>query len=80
MFLDNPQRPADELLHWYFNQVVLVNMRGAGESNLEHDFPLGFETVGNILSGPKSVERMEFELIRRLDAQAEIGHSEVAQQ
>lgn len=41
-------------------------MRGAGESIFEHDFPSGSDMIGNILSGPKAAERMEFKLFNRL--------------
>jgi len=43
-------------------------MRGAGEPLFEHDFPSGSDMVGEILAGPKAVERMEFELFSRLPA------------
>jgi hypothetical protein len=33
----------------------------------------------HILRGPRSAERMEFELFGRLTAQVEIGYAEVAQ-
>jgi hypothetical protein len=52
-----------------------VNMRGAGEPNFEHDFPPGSDIVGQILSGPKAAERMEFEVFSRLAAQVEIDSS-----
>jgi hypothetical protein len=71
-FLDNPQRPVDELLRWHFRQAILANMRGAGEPRFEHDFPLGSDIVGDILYGPKAAERMEFELFNRLAAQVEV--------
>ncbi|KAG9232165.1 HNH endonuclease-domain-containing protein [Amylocarpus encephaloides] len=71
-FLDDPQRPVHQLLRWHFRQAVLANMRGAGEPRFEHDFPPGSDIVGDILYGPKSVERMEFELFNRLAAQVEI--------
>jgi hypothetical protein len=48
-------------------------MRGAGEPVFEHDFPPGSDIVGDILRGPRSAERMEFELFGRLAAQVEIG-------
>jgi hypothetical protein len=67
-FLDDPQRPVDQLLRWHFRQAVLANMRGAGEPRFEHDFPPGSDIVGDILNGPKSAERMEFELFNRLAA------------
>ena len=54
-------------------------MRGAGEPVFEHDFPPGSDIVGDILRGPKSAERMEFELFGRLAAQVEIGYPEAAQ-
>ncbi len=71
-FLDNPQQPIDQLLRWHFRQAVLANMRGAGEPRFEHDFPPGSDIVGDILCGPKSGERMEFELSNRLAAQVEL--------
>jgi hypothetical protein len=69
-FLDNPQRPVDELLRWHFRQAVLANMKGAGEPIFEYDFPPGSDMVGDILRGPRPAERMEFELFGRLAAQA----------
>ncbi len=71
-FLDDPQRPVDQLLRWHFRQAVLANMRGAGEPRFEHDFPPGSDIVGDILDGPKSAERMEFELFSRLAAQVDV--------
>jgi hypothetical protein len=41
-------------------------MRGAGEPVFENDFPPGSDIVGDVLSGPKAAERMEFELFSRL--------------
>jgi hypothetical protein len=78
-FLDNPQRPVDELLRWHFRQAVLANMKGAGEPIFEYDFPPGSDMVGDILRGPRPAERMEFELFGRLAAQVEMDYSEVAQ-
>jgi hypothetical protein len=54
-------------------------MKGAGEPIFEHDFPPGSDIVGDILRGPRSAERMEFELFGRLAAQVEIDYSEVVQ-
>jgi hypothetical protein len=34
-FLDDPQRPVDQVLRWHFRQAVL------GEPIFEHDFPPG---------------------------------------
>jgi hypothetical protein len=73
--LNNPQRPADELLRWHFRQAVFANMRGAGEPIFEHDFPPGSNIVGDILSSPRAVERMKAELFGRLAAQVEIDYS-----
>lgn len=70
-FIDNPQRPVDQLLRWHFRQAVLANMRGAGEPRFEHDFPPGSDMVGHILYGPKAAERMEFELFNRLAGHVE---------
>lgn len=41
-------------------------MRGAGEPIFENDFPPGTDMVGEIMSGPRAGERMEFELFARL--------------
>ncbi|KAG9238857.1 hypothetical protein BJ875DRAFT_479915 [Amylocarpus encephaloides] len=71
-FLSHTERPVDQLLRWHFRQAVLANMRGAGEPRFEHDFPPGSDIVGDILCGPKSGERMEFELFSRLAAQVEV--------
>ena len=71
-FLKDPHRPVDQLLRWHFRQAVLANMRGAGEPIFEHDFPPGSDIVGDILNGPKSAERMEFELFNRLAAQVDV--------
>ncbi|KAI9772464.1 MAG: hypothetical protein M1840_000667 [Geoglossum simile] len=65
-FLNNPSRPIDQLLRWHFRQAVLVNMRGAGEPIFETDFPPGTDMMGEVLSGPRAAERMEFELFSRL--------------
>lgn len=67
--LNDPQRPAEQLLRWHFRQAVLVNMKGAGEPTFELDFPPGSDMMGRILKGPKAVERMEFELFSRLATQ-----------
>jgi hypothetical protein len=71
-FLDDPQRPVDQLLRWHFKQAVLANMRCAGEPVFEHDFPPGSDIVGDILHGQKPTERMEYELFSRLGAQMEL--------
>ena len=60
--------PPDKLLRWHFRQAVLTNMRGAGEPCFETDFPPGSDMMGEIMSGPKAAERMEFELFGRLNA------------
>jgi hypothetical protein len=44
---------------------VLANIRGAGEPVFECDFPPGSDITGEILSGPKAAELMEFELFSR---------------
>ncbi|KIW78778.1 hypothetical protein Z517_08617 [Fonsecaea pedrosoi CBS 271.37] len=67
-----PDAPIDPLLRWHFRQAVLANMRGTGEPHFEHDLPPGSDIVGEILRGPKSGERMEFELFSRLGAQMEL--------
>ncbi|KAE8453667.1 hypothetical protein EG329_009178 [Mollisiaceae sp. DMI_Dod_QoI] len=70
--LDDPQRPADQLLRWHFRQAVLTNMKGAGEPVFEHDFPPGSDIVGGILKGPKAAKRMEFELFSRMATQFDL--------
>jgi len=70
---DDPQRPAEQLLRWHFQQAVLVNMKGAGEPIFEHDFPPGSDIVGSILEGPKAARRMEFELFSRLATQFDLS-------
>ena len=62
-FLDNPSRPVDQLLRWHFRQAVLANIRGTGEPIFENDFPPGSNMVGEVPSGPKAAERMEFEFV-----------------
>ncbi|KAG9233330.1 hypothetical protein BJ875DRAFT_505463 [Amylocarpus encephaloides] len=71
-FLNNPQRPVDQLLRWHHRQAVLANMRAAGEPRFEHNFPPGSDIVGDIVHGPESNEWMEFELFTRLAAQVEV--------
>ncbi|PUU83146.1 hypothetical protein B9Z19DRAFT_1039877 [Tuber borchii] len=60
--------PPMRLLRWHFEQAVLTNMKGAGEPCFETDFPPGSDMIGEIMSGPKAAERMEFELFSRLNA------------
>ncbi|KAH0547708.1 hypothetical protein FGG08_000197 [Glutinoglossum americanum] len=67
-FLEDPCRPVDQLLRWHFRQAVFANMRGAGEPIFEYDFPPGSDVMGEITSGPKAAEWMEFELFSRLSA------------
>ena len=47
-------------------------MKGAGEPHFEHDFPPDSDIGGDILSGPKAAERMEFELFDRLAHQMDL--------
>jgi len=49
---------------------VLANVRGLGELVFEHDFIPGSDMVGEIMSGLKAGERMEFELFSRLTGQS----------
>ena len=65
-FVEDPRRPVDQLLRWHFRQAVFANMRGAGEPIFECDFPPGSDMMGEIMSGPRAGERMEFELFSRL--------------
>ena len=68
-FRQDPHRPVDQVLRWHFRQAVFANMREAGEPIFELDCPSGTDMVGEILSGPKAAERMEFELFTRLGVQ-----------
>jgi len=68
-FLDDPLRSVDQLFRWHFRQAVLVNMKGAGECFFVTDFPPGSDIMGQIMSGPRAAERMEFELFGRLNAE-----------
>ncbi|KAG0126285.1 hypothetical protein HOY82DRAFT_587332 [Tuber indicum] len=70
-FLKNPLRPDDQLLRWHFHQAVLVNMKGAGEPCFETDFPPGSDMLGQIMTGPKATERVEFEIFGRLNAKGD---------
>ncbi|KAI5850364.1 hypothetical protein DFP73DRAFT_539107 [Morchella snyderi] len=65
-FLEDPSRPVDQLFRWHFRQAVLANMKGAGEPIFECDFPPGSDMIGEILSGPRAGERLEFEFFSRL--------------
>ncbi|KAI5843787.1 HNH endonuclease-domain-containing protein [Morchella snyderi] len=65
-FLDDPRRPVDDLLRWHYRQAVLANVRSVGEPIFEVDFPPGSDMIGEILSGPKAGERMQYELFTRL--------------
>ncbi|RPA89459.1 hypothetical protein L873DRAFT_1721768, partial [Choiromyces venosus 120613-1] len=67
-FFHNPLRPIDQLLRWHFHQAVLVNMKGTGEPCFETDFPPGSDIMGEIMTGQKGGERMEFELFGRFNA------------
>ncbi|KAA6411525.1 MAG: hypothetical protein FRX48_04805 [Lasallia pustulata] len=71
-FLNNPDRPVDQLLRWHFRQSVLANMRGNGVPHFEHDFPPGSDILGDIRDGPMPEETMEFELFSRLTAVQDI--------
>lgn len=44
-------------------------MKGAGECFFVTDFPPGSDIMGQITSGPRAAERMEFELFGRLNAE-----------
>ena len=44
-------------------------MKGVGEPFFETDFPPGSDIMGQIMSGPKAGERMEFELFGRFNVQ-----------
>jgi hypothetical protein len=66
-FINHPHRAVDEVLRWHFRQAVLANMKGAGEPMFEHDMPPGSDIMGDIITGPKAAERMQFELFMRLE-------------
>ena len=67
-FLNNPLRPADQLLRWHFRQAVLVNVKGLGEPCVEMDFPPGLDIMTEIMDGPNAQKRMEYELFSRFNA------------
>ena len=58
--------PRPDLMRWHYRQAVPTNVTGQGEPAYEHDFPPGSDMMGEIQSGPKPAERMEFELASRL--------------
>jgi hypothetical protein len=70
-FLNDPQRPSDELFRWHFRQAVLINIRDPGEPVFEHDFSPGSDIIGSTLEGPKAAEKMQYKLVSRLATQVE---------
>ena len=48
------------------SKILLCGVMGAGEPVFEVDFPPGSDVMGEILSVPMAVERMEFELFSRM--------------
>ncbi|KAF8448357.1 hypothetical protein BGX38DRAFT_1250326 [Terfezia claveryi] len=67
-FNTDKKRPAVQLLCWHFRQAVLANMRGAGEPVFECDFLPGSDMMDEIMSGPMTATRMEFEVFSRLES------------
>lgn len=72
-FIQDPDRPPDQLLRWHFRQAVLANLRGEGEPVFEQDFPPGSDMIGEILEGPRAADWMEFELFSRLSGLPEVS-------
>jgi hypothetical protein len=72
-FLDDPRRPPDPIIRWHFRQAVLANVRRAGEPVFEFDFPPESDIMGEIASGPRAGDRMEFELFSRLVEQPSLS-------
>lgn len=72
-FIQDPDRPPDQLLRWHFRQAVLANLRGEGKPVFEQDFPPGSDMIGEILEGPRAADRMEFELFSRLSGLPEVS-------
>ncbi|KAK9243527.1 hypothetical protein V1506DRAFT_448039, partial [Lipomyces tetrasporus] len=64
---NDERRVTGELLQWHFCQAILANMRGAGETVFEFDFPPGTDMICEIRSGPEAAKRMGAELFSRLD-------------
>lgn len=62
----DPNRVYDELLRWHFRQSILANMRGAGASLFEHDFPPGTDMLGELRAEPHGRLQLELELFSRL--------------
>jgi len=57
----NDHSVSDVLLRWHFRQLVLANMRVAGEPIMPHH-PLRRDRVGGILVGPYEQGRFELEM------------------
>lgn len=49
-----------------FSAMCTCQYERAGELIFENDFPSGTDMAGEIVSGPRAGERMEFELFTRL--------------
>ena len=65
-FLEDPERPVDQLRRWHFRQAVLVKVSRRGEPGVETDFPPGSDMIDEIMSSPKAGKWMESKLFNRL--------------
>jgi len=69
-FIEDLQRPVDQLLRWHFSQAVVANMRGQGEPLFDSDFPPGSDTIGEFMDRLWACERVRVEV--RLNCSAGI--------
>ncbi|KAJ5736989.1 uncharacterized protein N7483_002114 [Penicillium malachiteum] len=65
---NSPNHVRDEFLRCHYRQAILANVKGEGETTMEHDFPPGSDIMGEIAEGPDAAEQMEVELFSRLDS------------
>jgi len=72
-FLEDPQRPVDQLLRWHFRQAVVANMRGQGEPLFDSDLPPGSDTIGEIMDGLRTCEKVGVELFGQLEGSSRSG-------
>lgn len=63
---NTPNHVSDQALRWHFRQCVLANMRGAGESIPETDFPRGSDRIADLQKEPDGGKLLELEFSQRL--------------
>ena len=74
-FLEDPERPVDQLLRWHFRQAVLANVRGQGEPGFVWDSPRHWEIIDEIPSDPKAREKIKIEYLSWLAESAKASRS-----